>query len=116
MTYLTDARIDSAALARTVMRSGDGACVVFEGVVRDHHEGKQVEAITYEAFRPMAEKEIDSIVQDVGAEHPAVAIAVRHRLGLLHVGDVSIVIVCTSPHRAEAFTSCRMTIDRINQT
>jgi molybdopterin synthase catalytic subunit len=116
MTYLTDTTIDSAALARSVMRPGDGACVVFEGAVRDHHEGKAVESITYEAFRPMAEKEIDLIVRAVGAELPDVAIAVQHRLGVLRVGDVSIAIVCTSPHRAEAFAAARMLIDRIKQT
>jgi molybdopterin synthase catalytic subunit len=114
--YLTDAPIDVVALARSVMRPGDGASVVFEGAVRDHHEGKAVDSITYEAFRPMAEKEIDTIVRAVAAEFPDVAVAVRHRLGLLRIGDVSIAIVCASPHRAEAFAACRMTIDRIKQT
>jgi molybdopterin synthase catalytic subunit len=115
-SYLTDAPIDVVALARTVMRPGDGASVVFEGAVRDHHEGKSVDSITYEAFRPMAEKEIDTIVRGVAGEFPDVGIAVRHRLGLLHIGDVSVAIVCTSPHRAEAFAACRLTIDRIKQT
>jgi molybdopterin synthase catalytic subunit len=115
MSYLTDTTIDAAALGRSVMRASDGASVVFEGVVRDHHEGKGVESITYEAFRPMAEKEIDAIVHAVSAEIPGVAIAVQHRLGLLHVGDVSIAIVCTSPHRAEAFAACRLLIDRIKE-
>jgi molybdopterin synthase catalytic subunit len=115
-SYLTDAPIDAAALARSVMRPGDGASVVFEGAVRDHHEGKRVESITYEAFRPMAEKEIDTIVRAVSAAFPDVAIAVQHRLGLLRVGDVSIVIACTSPHRSEAFDACRLTIDRIKKT
>ncbi len=116
MAYLTDSFIDAVALARTVMRPGDGASVVFEGAVRDHHEGKRVDSITYEAFRPMAEKEIEAVIRTVAAEVPGVAIAVQHRLGLLHVGDISIAIVCTSPHRAEAFAACRMTIDRIKQT
>lgn len=115
-TYLTDTPIDVAALARTVMRPGDGASVTFEGAVRDLHEGRKVDSITYEAFRPMAEKEIDTIVRAVTAEYRDVAIAVQHRLGLLRVGDVSIAIVCTSPHRAEAFAACRMTIHRIKET
>jgi molybdopterin synthase catalytic subunit len=116
MTYLTDEPIDTAALVARVMRASDGAYVLFEGVVRNHHDGKEVESITYEAYRPMAEKEIDRIVRDVQQRFAAVAVAVVHRLGFLRVGDASIAIVCASPHRAEAFEACRMMIDRIKQT
>ena len=75
------------------MRPSDGAYVLFEGIVRNHQEGKAVESIFYDAYRPMAEKEIEKIV-----------------------GDSSIAIVAASPHRAEAFTACRMMIDRIKET
>jgi molybdopterin synthase catalytic subunit len=115
-SYLTDDPIDPHALARRVMRRSDGAYVLFEGVVRDHHEGKAVESIFYDAYRPMAEKELDRIVREVESELPGVAIAVVHRLGELHVGESSIAIVAASPHRAEAFTACRAMIDRIKQT
>ncbi len=114
--YLTDAVIDVAALTRGVLRPSDGASTLFEGIVRDHHEGKRVESITYEAYRPMAEKEIALVVEATTAKYPGVAIAVQHRLGLLHVGDTSIAIVCTSPHRAEAFAACRMVIDEIKKS
>lgn len=114
--YLTDDVLDPNALARSVMRPSDGACVVFEGVVRDHHDGHPVESIFYDAYRPMAEKEIARIVAEITKQFPAVAIAVRHRLGLLPVGVGSIAIVCTSPHRAESFEACRMTLDRIKET
>jgi molybdopterin synthase catalytic subunit len=116
MTYLTDDPIDPQSLVRRVMRRSDGAYVLFEGVVRDHHEGKSVESIFYDAYRPMAEKELARIVAEVEGELPGVAIAVVHRLGLLQVGDSSIAIVAASPHRAEAFTACRAMIDRIKQT
>jgi molybdopterin synthase catalytic subunit len=116
MTYLTDTPIDPASLVARVMRRSDGAYVLFEGVVRDHHDGKAVESIFYDCYRPMAEKEIDKIVREVEGEIPAVAVAVVHRLGLLRVGDSSIAIVASSPHRAEAFEACRMLIDRIKLT
>lgn len=116
MSYLTDDPIDGAALVARVMRPSDGASVLFEGVVRDHHEGKAVESITYEAYHPMAEKEIDRIVQSVAAQFAGVAVAVLHRLGFLRVGETSIAIVCTSAHRAEAFAACRMTIDEIKKS
>lgn len=98
------------------MRPSDGAYVLFEGVVRNHHEGKAVESIFYDAYRPMAEKEIEKIVGEVRAAFADVAITVVHRLGHLIVGDSSIAIVAASPHRAEAFTACRMMIDRIKET
>jgi molybdopterin synthase catalytic subunit len=84
--------------------------------VRDHHEGKAVESIFYDAYRPMAEKEMEIIVRDIESQYPDVALAVVHRLGHLVVGDSSIAIVACSPHRAEAFEACRMMIDRIKQT
>ena len=116
MPYLTDDPIDGRALAAGVMRRSDGACVLFEGVVRDHHEGHAVESIFYDAYRPMAEKEIDAVVREVVSRYPGVALAVVHRLGHLVVGDASIAIAAAAPHRAEAFEACRMTIDRIKET
>jgi molybdopterin synthase catalytic subunit len=116
MPYLTDSPIDSAALAKSVVRPSDGACVVFEGVVRNHHEGKSVESIVYEAYRPMAEKEIATIIDGLSREFPGVAVAVLHRLGHLLVGDVSIAIVAAAAHRAEAYAASRAIIDRIKQT
>ena len=114
--YLTDESIDARALVESVMRRSDGAYVLFEGVVRDHHEGKAVESIFYDAYRPMAEKEMDAIVREIREQYPDVALTVVHRLGHLVVGDSSIAIVAASPHRAEAFAACRLMIDRIKET
>jgi len=116
MSYLTDDAIDSVSLVARAMRPSDGAYVLFEGVVRNHHEGRAVESIFYDAYRPMAEKEIGIIVRDIARQFPDVAIAIVHRLGHLNVGDSSIAIVCSSPHRGESFTACRMMIDRVKQT
>src|SRR5260370_32795186 len=116
MSHLTDAPIDSQDLVKRVMRPSDGACVVFEGVVRNHHEGKSVESIFYDAYRPMAEKEITKILDDIIIRFPQVNVAVEHRLGLLKVGEASIVIAWSSPHRGEAFEVCRAVIDRFKQT
>ena len=116
MSYLSDDPIDTERLTEELLRASDGALVVFEGVVRNHHEGRAVESIFYEAYRPMAEKEIDAIVRAVENDIPDAAIAVKHRLGHLVVGDVSIAIAAVAPHRAEAFDACRRTIDRIKET
>ena len=116
MAYLTDSAIDARTLVRSVMRRSDGAYVLFEGVVRDHHEGRAVESIFYDAYRRMAEKEMEKIVREVEAAFPGTAVAVVHRLGHLLVGESSIAIVAASPHRAEAFSACRSIIDRIKET
>src|SRR5690349_1761065 len=107
MAYLTDAPIVTADLVRRAMRPSDGACVVFEGVVRNHHQGRAVESIFYDAYRPMAEKEIDKVVDGVSSSFRDVNVAVLHRLGELRVGDVSIAIVCTAPHRGDAYAASR---------
>lgn len=114
--FLTDDPIDTASLVLRALRPSDGAYVLFEGIVRNHHEGHAVESILYEAYRPMAEKEIGTIVEAIRAEFPDVALAVVHRLGRLVVGDSSIAIVVAAPHRAEAFAASRMMIDRIKET
>lgn len=116
MSYLTNEPIDAHALVRRVTRRSDGAYVLFEGVVRDHHDGRRVESIFYDAYRPMAEKEMEKIVREVEERFPAVAVTVLHRLGHLVVGDSSIAIVAASPHRAEAFEAARTMIDRIKET
>lgn len=115
-TFLTDEPIDREAVIASVLRPSDGALVVFDGIVRDHHEGKSVTEILYEAYRPMAEKEMAKIVRDVASRYPDVRIRAVHRLGLLTVGEASIVIACASPHRAEAFDACREVIDRVKET
>ncbi|MBW3672428.1 MAG: molybdenum cofactor biosynthesis protein MoaE [Acidobacteria bacterium] len=115
-TYLTEDPIDTRQLVARLLRHSDGAVVTFDGVVRDHHEGKQVDSIEYHAYRSMAEKEIEKVVRSVESEHPDVAISVVHRLGLLRVGETSIAIACVSPHRADAFEACRKIIDRVKET
>jgi molybdopterin synthase catalytic subunit len=115
-TCLTDDPIDMQSMIAGVMRPSDGALALFAGVVRDHHEGKAVTEIHYEAYRPMAEKEMTRIVADVSSRFPAARIRAVHRLGLLRVGEASIVIACSSSHRAEAFDACREVIERVKET
>ena len=116
MSYLTDGPIDFRALIERVMRTSDGAVVTFAGIVRDNHAGRAVEWIDYEAYRPMAEQEIEKIVTSVRSDFPQVSINLQHRLGRVTVGEASIGIACASPHRGEAFDACRAAIDRIKVT
>lgn len=115
MAYLTDEAIDREKLIKETYRPSDGALVVFEGIVRNHHEGRSVASIFYEAYRPMAEKELERIVASLRGSSPSVAVALRHRLGHVSVGEASIVIVCCSPHRREAYDASRRLIDEIKE-
>ncbi|HEY4230303.1 MAG TPA: molybdenum cofactor biosynthesis protein MoaE [Thermoanaerobaculia bacterium] len=113
--YLTDAPLDLTSLVKEA-RPSDGALSLFVGVVRNQNDGRPTIAIEYEAYGTMAEEQIARIVEQLGREFPAARLLVRHRLGRLSVGDASIAIVATSPHRAEAFAVCRAAIDRIKTT
>ncbi len=110
----------TAAVVRTLEEAvggaADGAVVTFQGVVRDHARGRAVERLEYEAYEPMARAQLQAIVHEVEAEHEgAVRVAVHHRLGVLPVGEVAVVVVAASAHRAEAFEACRRVIDRLKE-
>ena len=113
--YLTSSPIDLPALLLEA-RPSDGALCLFVGVVRNESEGRQTTGIRYEAYGPMAETSIEKILGELSREFPAVRIAVRHRIGDLKVGDASVAIAASSPHRQEAFAACRAAIDRIKTT
>ena len=113
--YLTTSPIDLAALLLEA-RSSDGALCLFVGVVRDENEGRATTAIQYEAYGSMAESEMARIADGLAREYPAVKIGMKHRVGLLSVGDASVAIAAVSPHRADAFAACRAAIDRVKTT
>ena len=103
--------IDVVAARKAVADNSCGALAVFEGWIRDHNEGQQVERLEYEVYRPVAEKEgtriINEALQRFGVS-PAVCI---HREGLLELGEIAVIVCVSSPHRGEAFDACRYIID-----
>ena len=113
MTFkITSQPIDSAATRQAVADPHCGALAVFEGWIRDHNEGRAVERLEYEVYRPLAEKEgariIDEAIERFGVSH---AVCV-HREGLLELGDIAVIVCVSSPHRAAAFDACRYIIDQ----
>ena len=113
--YITFNPIDVAALLNEVRPSDGGVCL-FLGVVRNENEGRQTVSIQYEAYGPMAEAEMARIVRRIEEEWPGVLLRALHRAGRLEVGEVSVAIVATAPHREEAFAACRAAIDRIKSS
>lgn len=96
-----------------VRHPGAGALAVFVGVVRDHSDGMEVEALEYSAYEAMALKEMASIVDELEAELPGVRLAAHHRIGPLAVGEDAVVCAASAPHRDQAFVAGRALIDRI---
>lgn len=92
-----------------------GGIAVFVGVVRDHHEGKAVARLDYEAYESLANKEMARILEELRAEHPDARLAAVHRVGELAIGDLAVVVGVSAPHRAEAFELCRRAIDEIKR-
>ncbi len=113
LPVLLDGPLDLAAVAARVASPGRGALVLFAGTVRDHHRGRAVEAITYEAYRPMATRRIERIATELAAEEPNLALALVHRLGRLLPGEASVVIAAASAHRAAAYRASRAALERL---
>ncbi len=90
-----------------------GGLVTFTGMVRRLSHGARIERLEYEAYRPMAEKVMRALCDEIEAELPGVRLAVEHRVGVLPVGELAVVIAAAAPHRADAFTACRAMIDRL---
>ena len=113
MSFLSADPLDLAALLSVVRRGKDGGLALFVGVVRNENEGHRVDRLEYEAYGPMAEKEMVRIAEDLARSHPEAQVLFRHRVGTLLVGDVAVVVAASAPHRAEAFAACRDGIEAI---
>ncbi len=103
-------------LAAVVLTGGDGAVVTFAGTVRDNHLGKHVLALEYEAYPAMAESEMRQIGLQMIAKYGLHGIAMRHRTGKLSIGEISVIIAVSAPHRGEAFAACSEALDLLKAT
>lgn len=92
-----------------------GGLCTFEGIVRNHHGGKSVNHLVYETYEPMAEKELQKLIDEIVSEWTDVKIQVLHRHGRLSIGDVAVAIAAWAPHRREAFRACEAMIERIKK-
>ncbi len=104
------------SLVEVVLTEGDGAVVTFVGTVRDNHQGRKVLALEYEAYGGMAETEMQRIGVELIARHGLHGIAMRHRTGKLGVGETSVIIAVSAPHRQAAFTACSKALDMLKAT
>ena len=116
MILLSETSIDVAQVIRAVDSDEAGAVDVFIGTVRNRTGERRVVRLEYEAYDAMAIKEMEKLAEAVKQRWPVKKLAIHHRKGTLHIGDVAVVIAVSTPHRQEAFEACRYTIDTLKQT
>lgn len=112
---ITAGELPVAAAYEWAVRAGCGAVVLFSGTVRDHAEGRDgVQYLTYEAYDEQAVAKMSDIVEQLRTRWPATgAVALLHRTGRIEIGESTVVVVVSSPHRAEAFEAGRYGIDAL---
>jgi len=116
LVALREEPLDPTAIAERIRGTGEGAAVVFEGIVRSHSRGKQVRALVYEAYGSMAQKQMELLADEARRRWPILDLAIVHRTGTLQVGEVSVVIAVAASHRGEAFDACEWLIDELKHT
>ena len=113
---LTEERIDAASLVAAAKRAEDGAVVVFDGIVRNHSRGRETLYLEYEAYAPLALKQMKTLAVEARQRFAVRAVCMVHRTGRLAIGETSVLIVVSSAHRAQAFEACRWLIDTLKKT
>ena len=112
---LTRRPIESQALADELQRGEDGAVIVFEGIVRNNTKGRATRYLEYECYEPMALAGLARIGREIAAERTIGRIALIHRLGRLEIGEASVAVVVTAPHRKPAFEAALDGINRLKR-
>lgn len=115
MHEIVDDILDTAKLAQMVASEKDGAIVTFAGIVRGNNQGKKVLFLEYEAYPEMALKMMQRIEDEILETWGLNSVAIQHRVGRLNVGETSVFIVVSAPHRADAFAACHYAIDRLKK-
>jgi molybdopterin synthase catalytic subunit len=115
MIQLVREAIDHSELTERVRRSNCGAVVTFLGTVRDLTGDRVTLSLDYEAYDGMAGAKLSEIEADTRARWPVGDIALVHRLGRMDVGEVSVAVAVSCPHRADAFAACKYAIDRLKE-
>jgi len=113
---LTSRPLDARRMETAVAHKGAGAICTFTGIVRDTSRGRSVTQLEYEAYAEMATSQMRKIADEIAERWPEARVAMAHRTGRLEVGEPSVVVSVSCPHRAEAIAACKWGIDRLKET
>ena len=112
---ITRERIDARRLAEALQRPEDGAVVVFEGVVRNNSQGRATMYLEYECYEEMARAHMEQIGREIAGQFAIGRIGMVHRLGRLEIGEASVAVIATAPHRKPAFDAAFEGINRLKR-
>ena len=113
---LTAQPLDARRIETAVARAGAGAICTFTGVVRDNSRGRDTTRLEYEAYPGMAESQMRAIAAEIAERWPEARVAMAHRTGVLEIGEASVVVSVSCPHRGDAIAACKWGIDRLKET
>jgi molybdopterin synthase catalytic subunit len=108
--------LDAVGLSDRVAKPEAGAVVLFSGIVRDNNLGRRVEHLEYDAYPPLAERTLADIAVEARSQWELTEVAIHHRIGRLEIGEASLLVAVSAPHRAEAFHACHFCVDRVKQS
>lgn len=113
---ITTLPLDVGAIARRIVPVNCGAIVTLDGFVRQFTKGRETEYLVYEAYEPMALKEMEKLIARAHEQFEIEAVSIVHRLGRLEIGETSVVIAVAAPHRRAAFEACEWLIKELKRT
>ena len=113
MIEITESPIDHAALTQHVRSNHAGAVCTFLGTVREMTGDRRTVSLDYEAYPEMAMKKLAELEEQARARWPIIEAAIVHRVGRLDLGEISVVVAVSCPHRHDAFEACRWLIDTL---
>lgn len=113
MFLMSSTPLDGSGLKEELMDPAAGACVIFEGWVRNENEGKEVRRLEYEGYEVMAVKEGTKVIDEAREKFGLLEATCVHRVGHLDIGEMAVWVGVSSGHRAEAFRACEYIIDEI---
>ena len=116
MAELVEGPIAIERLLAAAARPDCGAVVLFLGTTRDHHEGREVVRLEYEAYRPMALAALEQIERDTVEQHEVASCRIVHRLGVVPPAEASVAVVVAAAHRSAAFDATRWAMDQVKST
>lgn len=113
---LTPERLSTKICIDLVSDDGSGGLVVFVGNVRNKTQDKKVQFLDFEAYEPMAIKEMKKIAEEAIKRWNLYDMVIHHRVGKVPIGEEAVVIACSSVHRKESFAACEFAIDTLKET
>ena len=116
MIVITYDELEPDAFTARVRRDTNGAVVTFLGTTRDTFEGQRVIRLEYEAYEEMAYRKLEEIRKELKAEFGVEDVAIGHRIGVVDIGEISLVVAVASPHRGEAFHACHEAVNRLKHS